>query len=82
MEELRLLLEQNNFMYDFYQTFRIIPIDEEVTFNKEDGTVAQNISDIISDIYQVNIALHNSLLDIGCNARCQFYQRNYQYQLC
>ena len=52
---LRLLLEQNNFMYDFYRTFNIIPIDEEVVFDTE-GKVADNIVDIISDIYEVNIS--------------------------
>ena len=51
---LKLLLEQNNFMYDFYRTFRIIPIDEEVTYNS-DGAVAGNIVDIISNLYEVNI---------------------------
>ena len=51
---LQLLLEQNNFMYDFYQAFRIIPIDEEVTYNSE-GAVSDNIVDIISNIYEVNI---------------------------
>ena len=51
---LQLLLEQNNFMYDFYQAFKIIPIDEEVTYNSE-GAVSDNIVNIISDIYEVNI---------------------------
>ena len=53
-KSLSLLLEQNNFMYDFYQAFKIIPIDEEVSFNKE-GAVSSNIVDIISDIYEINI---------------------------
>ena len=52
---LRLLLEQNNFMYDFYRTFNIIPIDEEVLFDTE-VKVADNIVDIISVIYEVIIA--------------------------
>ena len=52
---LRLLLEQNNFMYDFYQAFKIIPIDEAVTFN-EAGVVSDNIVEIISDLYEVNIS--------------------------
>ena len=51
---LRLLLEQNNFMYDFYQAFRIIPIDKEVIYNSE-GAVADNIVEIISNLYEVNI---------------------------
>lgn len=51
---LDLLLEQNNFMYDFYQAFNIIPIDEEVTYNSE-GAVTENIANIISDLYEVNI---------------------------
>jgi hypothetical protein len=41
-------------MYDFYQAFKIIPIDEEVTYNSE-GAVSDNIVNIISDIYEVNI---------------------------
>ena len=52
---LRLLLEQNNFMYDFYRAFGIIPIDEVVTYNKE-GSVSENIIDIISNIFEINIA--------------------------
>ena len=51
---LKLLLEQNNFMYDFYQAFRIIPIDYEMTYNSE-GVVTDNIVDIISNMYEVNI---------------------------
>ena len=51
---LRLLLEQNNFMYDFYQAFRIIPIDKEVTYNSE-GAVSDDIIDIISELYEVEI---------------------------
>lgn len=54
-KSLKTLLEQNNFMYDFYQAFRIIPIDEKVTYDKDTGAVDQNISDIIADIYEVNI---------------------------
>lgn len=53
-KSLKLLLEQNNFMYDFYQAFRIIPIDEEVKYDK-DGFVSDNIVNIISDIYEINI---------------------------
>ena len=53
-KSINLLLEQNNFMYDFYQAFRIIPIDEEITFNNE-GVLADNITEIISDIYEINI---------------------------
>ena len=52
---LRLLLDQNNFMYDFYQAFNIIPIDEEIIYDKESGVVSDNIANIISDIYEVNI---------------------------
>lgn len=51
---LRLLLEQNNLMYDFYRAFRIIPIDEVMVYNSE-GAVANNIVDIISNLYEVNI---------------------------
>ena len=54
-KSLRLLLEQNNFMYDFYQAFNIIPIDEDVKYDAETGEVDDRISDIISDIYEVNI---------------------------
>ena len=53
-KSLKLLLEQNNFIYDFYRTFNIIPIDEEVVFNSE-GAVADNIVKIISDLYEINI---------------------------
>ena len=52
---LKLLLEQNNFMYDFYQSFKIIPIDKEVTYDAE-SKLHPEIVDIISDIYQVNIS--------------------------
>lgn len=51
---LKLLLEQNNFMYDFYRAFNIIPIDEEVIYNEE-GAVTDNIVEIISNLYEVNI---------------------------
>lgn len=51
---LRLLLEQNNFMYDFYKTFNIIPIDQEVVYSEE-GVVSDNIVEIISELYEVNI---------------------------
>ena len=54
-KSLSLLLEQNNFMYDFYQAFKIIPIDEVVSFNEE-GAVSNNIVNIISDIFEINIA--------------------------
>lgn len=53
-KSLRTLLEQNNFMYDFYQAFGIIPINSKVTYDK-DGVVSKEISDIISNIYQINI---------------------------
>lgn len=53
-KSLRLLLEQNNFMYDFYQAFRIIPIDKEVVYNEE-NVLSQEIVDIISDLYEINI---------------------------
>ena len=52
---LRLLLELNNFIYDYYSAFHIIPITEEVKYNEENGALDQNIVDIISDIFQVNI---------------------------
>lgn len=51
---LQLLLEQNNFMYDFYQAFRIIPIDKEVTYDLE-NTLRPEITEIISDLYEINI---------------------------
>lgn len=51
---LRLLLEQNNFMYDFYQAFNIIPLDTEVIIN-EDSTVDNITVSIIEDIYQIHI---------------------------
>ena len=51
---LELLLEQNNFMYDFYQAFNIIPIDEEVTYDSEDA-LDPKITDIISNLYEINI---------------------------
>ena len=53
-KSLDLLLKQNNFMYDFYRAFNIIPIDEEVTYNSE-GTLDPKITDIISELYEVNI---------------------------
>lgn len=51
---LKTLLEQNNFMYDFYQAFNIIPIDLEVHYNEE-GVLNDDITEIISDLYEVNI---------------------------
>ena len=51
---LRLLLEQNNFMYDFYQSFGIIPLDKKVTYDSE-GVLNPEITEIISDIYNINI---------------------------
>lgn len=48
------LLDQNNFMYDFYRGFNIIPIDEEVTYD-DNGVVNEIVTDIISRIYEVNI---------------------------
>lgn len=54
-KSLKTLLEENNFMYDFYRAFNIVPITEEVIYDKGEGTVSNNIVDIISDIYQVNI---------------------------
>lgn len=53
---LRLLLEQNNFMYDFYQSFGIIPVDIEVTYDEETKAVNDKIVNIISNIYQINIS--------------------------
>lgn len=55
-KSLRTLLEQNNFMYDYYQAFKIIPIDEEVIYDEETGVVNNNIKEIISDIYRVEIS--------------------------
>lgn len=54
-KSLKLLLDQNNFMYDFYQAFNIIPIDEEVIYDEDSGAVSDNIVKIISDIYEINI---------------------------
>lgn len=54
-KSLRLLLDANNFMYDYYRGFNIIPINEELTYDKETGVVSQNVVDIISDLYQINI---------------------------
>lgn len=54
-KSLRLLLEQNNFMYDFYQAFNIIPLDVEVTIN-EDDTVDDKTKSILEDIYQIHIS--------------------------
>lgn len=51
---LKLLLEHNNFMYDFYQAFKIIPVTFEVSCDK-DRTVDPSTTNLISDIYQVNI---------------------------
>ena len=53
-KSLKLLLDENNFMYDFYQAFRIIPIDKEVTYNEE-GAVSSDIVEIISNLYEVEI---------------------------
>jgi hypothetical protein len=53
-KSLRTLLEHNNFMYDFYQTFRIVPLDKEVTYDSQ-GVLNPEITAIISDIYQENI---------------------------
>lgn len=52
---LKLLLDFNNFMYDFYQAFNIIPIDIEVKYDENSGEVDNTVIDIISDIYEVNI---------------------------
>ena len=54
-KSLRLLLDYNNFMYDYYRGFNIIPINEELTYDEETGVVSQNVVDIISDLYQINI---------------------------
>ncbi len=54
-KSLKDLLEKNNFMYDFYRAFNIIPIDLELTYDKETNIVSQDIVDIISDIYEINI---------------------------
>lgn len=51
---LRLLLEQNNFMYDFYQTFGIIPIDKKLNYTDE-GVLFQDITEIIENLYNINI---------------------------
>lgn len=51
---LQLLLEQNNFMYDFYQAFRIVPIDKKVTYDSE-NVLDPEITEIISELYEVNI---------------------------
>lgn len=51
---LKLLLEQNNFMYDYYQGFNIIPLDTEVTIN-EDATVDAKTISILEDLYQIHI---------------------------
>lgn len=52
---LKLLLEENNFMYDFYQAFNIIPIDKEVIIDKETSTTTADVIDIIENIYNINI---------------------------
>lgn len=51
---LRLLLEQNNFMYDYYQAFNIIPLDTEVIINKDDTVDGTTVS-ILEDLYQIHI---------------------------
>ena len=53
-QSLKTLLEQNNFMYDFYRGFNIIPIDKEVTYDNE-GVLNPEITKIIGDIFEVNI---------------------------
>lgn len=52
---LKLLLEQNNFMYDFYQAFNIIPINEKVIYDKDTGALDDNITNVISELHEVNI---------------------------
>lgn len=52
---LRLLLEQNNFMYDFYRAFNIIPLNTEVSINPNDASADINTVSILENIYQIHI---------------------------
>lgn len=51
---LRTLLEQNNFMYDFYKAFEIEPITMEVTYD-QNGVLNAEVTKFISDLHEVNI---------------------------
>jgi hypothetical protein len=53
-KSLRRLLEDNNFMYDFYRSFNIIPINKKVLYDLE-GKVDSETVKIIADINQINI---------------------------
>lgn len=52
---LKTLLEDNNFMYDFYRAFGILPIDVKVNYDEETGVVSDDIIEILSNINNVNI---------------------------
>ena len=54
-KSLKLLLEDNNFMYDFYRAFGILPIDVKVEYDEESHVVSNEIVNIISDINNVKI---------------------------
>ena len=54
-KSLRTLLEDNNFMYDFYRAFGIVPIELKVTYDEKTQMVNNNIVNIISDISNTEI---------------------------
>lgn len=53
-KSLRTLMEENNFMYDFYQAFGIIPVDFEIYIH-EDGAICEEAVEVIESVKMVNI---------------------------
>lgn len=54
-KKLKTLLEHNNFMYDFYRSFGIIPINKEVIYDDETRVVSVEILDFLEKLNGVNI---------------------------
>ncbi len=51
---LRKLMEENNFMYDFYMGFDIIPVNFEITYDK-DGVLCEKATQVLEYFKMVNI---------------------------
>lgn len=52
---LRMLLEENNFMYDFNTCFGVTPIGFEMQYSDNDTTLNKHTLDVLSYLYRINM---------------------------